>query len=126
MKGKTKQPKVAGFMRAVLAENLRRLMDQHYKESRNRPKALAQDAGVSLSTVQRILSATVGATIDNIEAIAAVFHLSTYQLLLPSLSVMNPQIVQGATKEEERLYRNWRRAGPEALTHAHQTKTGAD
>lgn len=111
MKGKTKAPKVPGFMRAILAANVKALMELHYREHTNRPRALAKDAGVSLSTVQRVLAADVGASLDNIEAIAACFQLSTYQLLIPALQADNPQVLQGATKEEERLYRIWKRAG---------------
>lgn len=98
-------------MRHVLAENVAALMALHFKESRNRPKALAGKAGVSLSTIQRILEARTGATLDNIEAIAEVFELSVYQILIPALDIANPQIVQGAMKNEERMYRQWKKGG---------------
>lgn len=111
MKGRRKIAKVPGFMRMVLAVNVRLLMAHHYRESTNRPKALAKDAGVSLSTIQRILGATNGATIDNIEAVSAAFQLSAYQLLIPALDTKSPQVVRGATKDEELLYRHWKRSG---------------
>jgi AraC-like DNA-binding protein len=95
-------------MREVLADNLRRLMDHHYRESTNRPKTLAKDAGVSLSTVQRILARETGATLDNIESLAGVFHLSAYQILVPMLDAKNPQLIKGATVDEQRLYRMWK------------------
>jgi transcriptional regulator with XRE-family HTH domain len=122
MNGKKKTPKVPGFMRAVLAENVRALMDAHYRESSNKPKALSKDAGVSLSTVQRILSKEVGATIDNIEAISQVFDMSVYQLLLPHLSVTNPQVVTGALKNEELMYRRWRQERAIAKNPQHEDK----
>lgn len=109
MKGKKKTPKVPGFMRTILAGNVSRLMDHQYRDSSNRPMALAKDAGVSLSTIQRVLSKESGATLDNIEAIAAAFDVSVYQLLIPSLDILNPQVVQGAMKNEERMYRQWKR-----------------
>lgn len=96
-------------MRSVLAHNVEALMHRHYSLSSNKPKALAGDAKVSLSTVQRIIAAEVGASLDNIEAIAGVFELSTYQLLAPNLNIDNPQVIKGATKDEERLYDAWRR-----------------
>ena len=96
-------------MRHVLAENVDALMKLHFRDSRNRPKALAHKAGVSLSTVQRILAMQTGATLDNIEAIAGVFSLSAYQILIPALDINNPQAVQGALKNEERMYRQWKR-----------------
>lgn len=105
-----RKSKVPGFMREVLADNVKRLMVRHYKESGSRPRALAKDAGVSLSTIQRILAREVGATIDNIESVAGVFHLSAYQILVPMLDVRNPQIIKGATLDEQRLYRMLRQA----------------
>lgn len=111
MRGKKKTPKVPGFMRVVLARNVRKLMDLHFRESTNRPKSLALAAHVSLSTVQRILSAETGATVDNIEAVASAFQMSAYQLLIPEVNAGNPQIVHGATKDEERLYRRWKQMG---------------
>jgi transcriptional regulator with XRE-family HTH domain len=107
MNGKKKTPKAPGFMRQVLAVNVSKLMEHHYRESGNKPRALAKDAGVSLSTIQRMLKAENGATIDNIEAVASAFRMSAYQLLLPMLDVQNPPIVQGAPKDEERLRRRW-------------------
>lgn len=70
----------------------------------------AKAAGVSLSTVQRILKEESGATLDNIEALAAAFDLSAYQLLIPELSPANPQLVAEATAAEKRLYRRWQQA----------------
>jgi len=70
-------------MREVLAQNINRLMEQRYKESSNRPRALAVDAGVSLSTVQRTLSREAGASVDTVESFAKVFGLQAYQLLMP-------------------------------------------
>ena len=99
-------------MRTVMASNVAALMERHFKESRNRPKSLAEAAGVSTSTIQRVLSGEIGASLDNIEAIAAAFDLSVYQLLIPALDAANPQLVQGAVKNEERMYRQWKRSPP--------------
>lgn len=110
MTGKKKTPKVAGFMRAVFADNVQKLMLHHYRDSANRPKALAMAAGVSLSTVQRILAGASGATLDNVESVAGAFHLSAYQIMVPSLDPDNPPVIKGATQEEQKLYRSWKRA----------------
>jgi len=110
MKGKRKTPKIAGFMRVVLADNMRSLMQRRFKDSANLPMSLAKEAGVSLSTVQRILNQDVGASLDNIEAIAHALDLAVYQLLLPALNIDNPQVVQGAIKTEEVMYRRWQRS----------------
>ena len=107
--GNPKNPKVPGLMREVVKANIRSLMERVYKDSRNRPKSLAKDAEISLSSVQRMLEGTTGATIDNLEAVASALDVSVYQLLLPNLDAENPQIVQGAAKGEERLYRMMKR-----------------
>lgn len=96
-------------MRSVLAENVELLMNRHFQLKSNKPKSLAEEAKVSLSTVQRIIAAEVGASLDNIEAIAGAFGLSAYQLLIPNLNIENPQVIKGATKDEERLYNAWKR-----------------
>lgn len=111
--GVTKRRKAEGFMRAVVSNNVRLLLAKHYPLSTNRTKALAVDAGVSLSTVQRVVAGEVGASVDVLEQIANVFQLSVYQLLVPSLDVDNPQIVHGALAEEQRLYRAYRRGQQE-------------
>lgn len=103
-----KRRKVPGFYRSILAVNVRALMELHYASESNKPKKLAKEADVSLSTVQRILAKETGATLDNIEAIAGVFDLTVYQLLVPELNIKNPQIIKGATKAEERMYRSWK------------------
>ncbi len=97
-------------MRSVVGRNLVRLMKHHYPDSPNRPKALSKDAGVSLSTVQRVIDGETGATIDLIEALAGAFDLSVYQLLIPELDVGNPQVVSGAMAAEKSLYRRYQQA----------------
>lgn len=94
-------------MRHVLARNVRALMDKRYAEVGDRPTALAKAANTSLSTIQRVLRAGTGASIDTIEAIASVFELSAYQLLIPELDVGKPQSIEGAAKAEQRIFRNF-------------------
>ncbi len=93
------------MMRAVFAGNTNRLMARYYRNAANQPKALAKDAGVSLSTVQRILDGKTGATLDNIEAIAGAFRLSAYQLLVPNIDPADPPIVAGAIQAEQKMRR---------------------
>lgn len=111
MKGQKKTPKVPGFMRKVLAENLRRLLDHHYRALPNltaRQRALEKASGMKFSTIQRACKGENGASLDTIEALAGALDLSVYQMLIPSLDVGNPQVVKGASKEEQRMYRLWR------------------
>lgn len=110
MKGQAKRPKYVGFMRTVVAANVRALIDDHYKESPNKPMALSKATGLSLSSVQRVLSAEAGASIDTLEAIANAFEISVYQLVLPNLDPQNPQVVSGASAAERGMYAAFRRA----------------
>lgn len=104
-----KTKKVPGFMRAVVAQNLDALIAKHYPPPGDANRALAKAAGCSLSTIQRARGQVSGASIDTLEAIAGCFNLSAYQLLLPDLDVDNPQVVQGASKAEEEMFRRWRK-----------------
>ena len=93
-------------------KNITGLLDKEYRDLPNltaKQKKLAGEALVSFSTIQRIMNEDVGASLDNIEAIADVFDVSVYQILLPSLDIGNPQVVKGATEEEKRAYRLWKR-----------------
>ena len=83
MTGLTKRRKTPGELREVLAQNINRLMEQRYQANSNRPLALARDAGVSLSTVQRTLSREAGASVDTLERFSKVFGLPPFQLLVP-------------------------------------------
>jgi hypothetical protein len=83
MKGKRKTPKTPGLLRWVVAENIKHRMADVYHESPNRTLSLARDSRVSHSTVQRIVGAQTGASLDNLEAIAGALKLQTYQLLIP-------------------------------------------
>lgn len=78
-----KKPKVRGLAKAVFAQNVKHLLEKHYPNSRNRPRSLADDAGISLSSVQRALSGETAPTLDTLEAIAGVFKVTFSQLLEP-------------------------------------------
>jgi transcriptional regulator with XRE-family HTH domain len=108
MTSETRRRKVAGFMRVVLANNVNALMELRFRTSPNKPLALAKRAGISLSSVQRVLNQQAGASIDTIEALAAAFDLSGYQLLIPELHIQAPQEIVGAQKAEERAIRAWK------------------
>lgn len=76
----------ASLLRQIVADNVTALMDRRYASESNktaRQRCLARDAGVSLSTVQRIAGSEVGASIDNIESMARVFGVPPAALLTP-------------------------------------------
>lgn len=80
-----KKVKAAGVARRIFSENVRRLMEVHFRESPNKPKALALAAGVTLSTIQRALSEENAQTLDTVEAIALAFKLQPHQMLVENV-----------------------------------------
>lgn len=112
MKAKKKLSKPDSIYRAVLARNVKALMDFHFHESRNRPLAVSKATGaggLSKSTVQRVLAGTIGVNLETLDMIATALNVLPYQLLLPRLDAKNPQIVKGATEEERKLYADYER-----------------
>ncbi len=113
--GEKKTPKVPGALRAVLAKNVRRLMERRYGAEANKPGKLAKESGASLSTVQRILAGEVGASLDTIEAIGEVFDVPV-QALIGSLTLvhggkpdkanpLNPDMLALAIESVDEAYR---------------------
>lgn len=105
---KPKSPKVPGQLRKVVAANVDLMAKIEFREEKNVPLALAQLAGVSKSTVQRIMSGDVGADLETIEKVAKALGLIPYQLFIPNLDVKNPQVAKGAMPGEYRAYRGTR------------------
>jgi DNA-binding Xre family transcriptional regulator len=75
------------MLRFVLAANVAARMVPAFHDQPNktaRERKLAVTAGVSLSTVGRILGAQTGASLDSIEHIARALGCSVIDLLTPS------------------------------------------
>ena len=92
-------------MRRVVARNISGLAFLKYYGRDNIPLELAKDAGVSKSTVQRIMAASVGPSVDAVESLARALDVQPYQLLLHNLDLRHPQTVRGATQSEAGVYR---------------------
>jgi transcriptional regulator with XRE-family HTH domain len=75
--------------RAILAENVEKLMrvSKSARRDLSSPHRLQSTAGVSKSQVYRILSGSMGATIDFLAELASAFGLQPWQLLVPKLDV---------------------------------------
>lgn len=94
-----------GVLRAIIAHNVGQLIEIKYKGLTNKNRLLADEAKVSLSTVQRIRDKEVAITIDSLEAISAALGISPYQLFLPNLNPLSFQSINGADKEYKTLRR---------------------
>ena len=105
---KPKTPKVPGQLRKVVASNVGLMAAVEFRGSKNVPLTLATAAGVSKSTVQRIMAGDVGADLETLEKVAAALGLIPYQLFIPNLDVKNPQVARGAMPGEHKAYRSVR------------------
>lgn len=86
MSGKPKKPKfVATRTRRILAANIRKRMEERYRNVGDKFKALAEDAGTSLSTIQRATDpeARTGITVDVLTQIAMGLRCEPFELLTP-------------------------------------------
>lgn len=101
---KPKTPKVPGQLRKVIAANVDLMAQVEFRASPNKPMALALAAGVSKSTVQRIMAGDVGADLETLEKVAVALGLIPYQLFIPNLDVKNPQVAKGAMPGERKAY----------------------
>lgn len=115
-------------MRAVIAANVKRRAERLFKGHPNLPVAIrngtaeAESERMAKSHVQKVLAAKVSITLEQMEGLAKALDLVPYQLLIPDLDPENPQVVKGATADEQKLYK---RIAVEAVKEAlQQTSPG--
>lgn len=83
---RSKKDRAPALVQGLLAENVRRLRDEKYRDLRSetaRNKKLASDSDTTLSQVQRILSQELAPGIDIVERIARAFDARPHDLLTP-------------------------------------------
>lgn len=92
-----------------MADNIESRMNLRYSEYDNRPKALASDAGVSLSTVQRVLEKKIGASVDTLALIAGALDCSVVELFVATNELIRSL---GLTRAETAnlIPQEWRQA----------------
>lgn len=84
----TKKTKPPSFSRALVSANVIARMKAIYGGYGDPTKALAEAAGLSLSTVQRVIGRDVGASVDTLEALAGALDCSIPELFNTPESVM--------------------------------------
>lgn len=95
--------------RQILAANLRALMDAspHWRSTLTVEKATAlRGAKVGKSTIDRALKSETALTLDNVEALAKLFGLDAWQLLVPAMRPDNPPLLRSVGEAEDKLYKN--------------------
>lgn len=106
---KRKALKEPGFMRSVLATNVAAVMELRLPGYPDKIRELARRAGMSRSSVQRMVQGQHGASVDLIERVAAALGVAAYQLLVPGLDASDPQVIEGAADAQVKAYRQWKR-----------------
>ena len=88
MKGQTKRPKYPAVRtRRIIAQNVLAKMEVRYRGVTDKFTALAEDAGTSLSTVQRATSPdryATGITVDVLTQLAMGLRCEPFELLTPA------------------------------------------
>lgn len=91
--------------RLVLWANVRALMKHQWgKENLTR---LAAASGVGPGTVSRMKACETYLQLDTIAAIAGVFELAVWQILVPGLEPSNPPVLAAASPSERRMYKRF-------------------
>jgi len=81
----------ASGQRLVVTDHGRPTLElRRYRGAERDPLDFSRDAGVSLSTAQRLLGGAVGPSTDTLDRVADVFGLLPYQLLIPGLEPTRP------------------------------------
>lgn len=122
-KPKTRRKKVPSSLRRVIAANVFNRASRIFKEAKNLPMAIrnasadAESERIAKSHIQKIIAGKTSVTLEQLDGLAKALELSAYQLLIQDLDPDNPQIVKGATADEQELYR---RIAKEAVKEALQ------
>jgi hypothetical protein len=96
--------------RTVLADNLRALMEAHDPPLSGRQVGLK--VSIDPKTVTRILAKQHAPNLDTIAALAALFDLLPWQLLVPGMDPKDPPVTQ-LSRNEDALYRKLRTVASE-------------
>lgn len=88
----------------VLSRNLKALMDYHAIKSQGELGRLSK---IDQTTIGRMLNKKNAAQIDKIQAVAKVFDLDAWQMMVPNLDPSNPPVAQ-ITAIERDLYERLR------------------
>jgi len=82
-KRKVQRQKEPHKIRVIFADNVRQIMEKKYGSSGGAMRKLSLAAHVSLSTIQRLLDCSTGATIDTVARIGEVLGVRSSDLMTP-------------------------------------------
>lgn len=97
---------------SVLAQNLRAIMNSHPMFNTRQSLSKRTKGAVSPRTIGSMLNGSGNPTIGSIEAVAAVYHLEVWELLLPGL---DPAKISKTVSESEAKWARQIEAGMRQL-----------
>jgi transcriptional regulator with XRE-family HTH domain len=100
-------------LRAVLAQNLNRLMETHATLNSN-PK-VAEVAKIGSGTVSRLRNGEVSTNLETLSRLAEAFDVMPWQLLVPGIEPSNPPVLRSAGESEKEFYRRLKQVAEEHL-----------
>lgn len=96
-------------IREILAMNLKALM----LANKHSQGDLFRLSGVAQSTIGRVVNMQVDATVATLEAVANVYKLQSWQLLVPNLVPNNPPMLRAISEQEKEFYEKIKLAAQE-------------
>ena len=99
--------------KSVLAANLRVLM---VKNSHSEGY-VHKKTGIAQSTVGRILRQESSATLESIDALAKLYGLQSWQLLVHELDVSNPPMLERDSEKQREFYKHIKMAAQELVKY---------
>jgi hypothetical protein len=93
---------VSQTSRHILSANLRALMASH--AHLDTLKKITGAGGPSNGTLDRIRRMESGCSIDELDKLARIFELESWQLLVPDLDPTNPPMLAHVTERQRELY----------------------
>lgn len=86
--------------RDIIAKNIKALMQKHDHSEND----LFKLSKVAQSTINRTLKRESAITIDKLDAIAHVYGVASWQLMIPDLDTDNPQMLKVLSIKEQNFY----------------------
>jgi transcriptional regulator with XRE-family HTH domain len=86
--------------REIIAANLRKLMDKNKHSEGD----LHRKTGLSQSTIGRTLKGETATTVDTLDALAKVYGLLAWQMIIENLDITNPPTLKVLSVKEQQFY----------------------
>lgn len=104
--------------RAILATNIKRLMDANPSLSslvKVAEEAKRKGHTISKNAVDSAKSGAHATNMDTLDGIARAFEMEAWQLLVPNMNPQNPPVLRSIGETEDEMYKRLRNAAAEIV-----------